>query len=165
MNVQGMGRLLAVFLAALVLGGCSGDTGTGPVEVKWDRDTCERCRMVLSDRLHSAQVRGGPAGEKARVYKFDDFGCAVLWLEQQPWKDSAATEFWVADHRTGAWIDARSAFYVTGHTTSMEYGLGAQTDPAAGALSYAQAEAHVQDVEARFNVHGGHLESAGEARR
>ena len=79
--------LCMVFLVA----SCTGDPGTGPVEVKWDRDTCERCRMVLSDRFHSAQVRGGPAGEKTKVYKFDDIGCAVIWLEDKTWKDEQRT--------------------------------------------------------------------------
>ena len=64
-------------IVLLALSACS-DNGTGPVEVKWDRDACERCRMVLSDRYHAAQIRGGPADRKARVYKFDDIGGAIV---------------------------------------------------------------------------------------
>ena len=51
--------------------------------------------MVLSDRKHSAQVRGGPEGGQSRVYKCDDFGGAVLWLADKSWKDDPETEFWV----------------------------------------------------------------------
>ncbi|MCB1726823.1 MAG: hypothetical protein KDI22_05265, partial [Gammaproteobacteria bacterium] len=81
---------------ALLLAGCSGDPGTGPVEVKWDRDVCTRCNMVLSDREHSAQVRYTPAdGKRSQVRKFDDLGCAVLWLDQQPWHDEPGVEIWV----------------------------------------------------------------------
>lgn len=149
-----------LILAVFLLAACSGDPGTGPVEVKWDRDTCERCRMVLSDRHHSAQVRGGPAGEKARVFMFDDIGCAVIWLEDKSWKDDPRTEIWVSDRRSGEWLDARKAAYVGGELTPMEYGLGAQMEPAPGALNFAQAKAHIFDVEARFNAHGGHLEQA-----
>lgn len=142
------------FFSLLLLGllvACSGDPGTGPVEIKWDRDICERCRMVLSDRLYSAQIRGGAEGQKTRVYRFDDVGCAVLWLEQQMWRDDPRTEIWVNDYRTGVWIDARSAHYVKDRITPMAYGLGAQSDPLPGALSYEQAVQHIHLVEERFN--------------
>lgn len=144
-------RLLAVLLAGFILG-CSGDPGTGPAEVKWDRDVCERCRMVLSDRLYAAQIRGGEEGKKTKVYRFDDIGCAVLWLEQQPWRDDPRTEIWVNDHRTGAWIDARTAYYVTGRITPMAYGVGAQSDMSAESMDYAHMVRHVHDVEQRFNA-------------
>ena len=43
----------------------------GMAEVKWDRDTCVRCSMVLSDRRFAAQVRGGPkdAGASKAYYE------------------------------------------------------------------------------------------------
>lgn len=145
-----------LLVLAWLLSGCLGDPGTGPVEVKWDRDACDRCRMAVSDRLHSAQVRGGPVGEKTRVYRFDDLGCAVLWLAQQPWKDNPAVEIWVTDHRDGRWIDARRAYYVTGQHTPMEYGLGAQDAPADNALGFEQAVRHIFAVEERYNLHAAH---------
>ena len=162
-----MAGRIQVLLIFLFFGlvACNGDPGTGPVEVKWDRDACERCRMVLSDRKHSAQIRGGPAEKRARVYKFDDFGGAVLWLEQQPWKDDPRTEFWVNDHRDGHWIDARSAHYVKGHITPMEYGLGAQQEATADTLSYAEAIVHVKQVEERFNAPGLELRELADERR
>lgn len=142
----------------MLAAGCSGDPGTGPVEVRWDRDICERCRMVLSARQHSAQIRVKQAEGRSRIYKFDDIGCAVLWLEQQPWRDNTPTEIWVNDHRNGEWIDARKAYYVTGQLTPMEYGLGAQADPVEGALDFEEARRHIHEVEAKYNVHGTHLE-------
>ena len=39
----------------------------------------------------------------------------------------------------------------------MEYGLGAQMEPAEGGLNFEQAKKHVEEVEQRFNVHGVHL--------
>jgi copper chaperone NosL len=150
--------LLAVVLM-LLLSACGGDPGQGPVEVKWDRDTCERCRMVLSDRLHSAQVRIPTPDGRSRIYRFDDIGCAVIWLEDQALRDDPATEIWVNDWRNGDWIDARAATYLRGQVTPMEYGLGAQPERAPDGLDFAQAKAHVFDVEARFNVHGGHLDA------
>ncbi|MES9905186.1 MAG: hypothetical protein ABW168_21240 [Sedimenticola sp.] len=153
-----MARSLLLIVAGgvlLLLTACSGDPGTGVKEVKWDRDACERCRMVLSDRFHSAQVRFSPAGGKrSKVLKFDDIGCAALWLEDKPFRDDPKTEIWVTDHRSGDWIDATKAHYVKGHLTPMEYGLGAQTEATPGSLTYAQAQADIQNSEEHYNAHG-----------
>jgi copper chaperone NosL len=139
---------------------CSGDPGTGPLDVKWDRYTCERCRMVLSDRQHAAQVRVPQAEGRSKVVFFDDIGCAVVWLEDRPFNDDPRTEIWVSDWRTGDWVDARKAVYLAGQVTPMEYGLGAQTEPNAQALDFAAARARIFEVERKYNVHGGHLDAA-----
>ena len=147
---------ISVSLAMLVA--CSGDTGTGPKEVKWDRDACERCRMVVSDRFHAAQVRYLPPDKKRpEVAMFDDIGCATLWLADKPWENDPNTEIWVTDHRTGDWIDARQATYVKGNLTPMEFGLGAQLEAAPGGLDFEQAKQHIIKVEKRFDHHGVHL--------
>ncbi|MEA3273852.1 MAG: hypothetical protein U9Q81_00825 [Pseudomonadota bacterium] len=161
-----MHRSLAIVALFLSWGltGCEWDPGTGPVDVKWDRKTCERCRMVLSDRKHSAEVRVKPTDGKSKVLFFDDIGCAVIWLEDKPFREDASTEIWVTDWRNGEWIDARAATYLPGQVTPMEYGLGAQPEPAQGGLDYAQAKAHIFDVERRFNVHGAHLEQTAAER-
>ena len=152
-----MRSLSVVFgLWGLILLGCSEPT-SGPVEVKWDRDSCERCRMVLSDRNHSAQVRGGPENGKSRVYKFDDFGGAVLWLADKPWKDDAKTEIWVNDHRDGRWIDARKAWYVSGQVTPMEFGLGAQDSEVENGMNYADAVDYIHARQRKFNQPGANL--------
>ena len=146
-------------LALLMIAGCSGEPDTGPIEVKWDRDICERCRMVLSDPHYAAQIRYYPEGKKRpKDEKFDDVGCAALWLEDKPWEDDGRTEFWVADYRSKEWIDAKTATYVYRKTTPMEYGLGAQSEPAPGGLSFEQAKVHIADIEERFNVHGLQLQ-------
>lgn len=151
-------------LIVLILSACSGEPGTGAVDPKWDRDICERCRMVLSDRFHSAQVRQSTPGERSRVHLFDDIGCALIWLRDKSWGDDPSTEIWVNDHRTGNWIDARTATYVKGQLTPMEYGLGALESPAPDGLSFAQAKAHVFAVEKRFNLHGVHLRESRDIR-
>lgn len=144
-----LGMLAAVFLLAA----CS-EQSTGPVEVKWDRDVCDRCRMMLSDRKHAAQVRGGA---KHMVYKFDDVGGAILWLQDKEWKDDPATEVWVTDHRNEMWIDAKKAWYLTGQITPMEFGLGAQADEAEGAMSFEQAVNYIIEREKKYNQSGADL--------
>jgi nitrous oxide reductase accessory protein NosL len=152
----GRALLLLTTLLLASLTGCDSDPGSGPVSVKWDRDVCERCRMVLSDRHFAAQIRVPPdvLGKRGKVLRFDDIGCAVLWLDQQPWKDRPGIEIWVNDHRDGAWIDARTAHYVAVKNTPMEYGLGAQKEPSPGALGFSDAVAHIYDVEKRFAADG-----------
>ncbi|MCB1858019.1 MAG: hypothetical protein KDI63_07095 [Gammaproteobacteria bacterium] len=153
-------RLATVGWICLVLGGCSGAGEQGPVEVRWDRDTCERCRMVLSDRLFAAQIRVFPEGRRSKVFKFDDIGCAVLWLDKEAWKNDPKTEIWVRDHRTGDWIDARTAFYLGGMMSPMQYALGAQVDPAPQAMDFARATQQIHVVERRFGSHGVQLMDA-----
>jgi nitrous oxide reductase accessory protein NosL len=140
----------------LALSGCGGeDKTTGAGKIRWDREICARCAMAVSDRNFSAQIRGGKPEKKTKLYKFDDVGCAVIWLDEQKWKDDPRTEIWVNDHRTGGWIDAKTAWYVKMNNTPMDYGLGAQTDPAEGALNFEQAKKHIYEVEKRFSIHTG----------
>lgn len=132
-----MTRLLArIFLLvamALFLAACARAPETGPVEVKWDRDTCKRCSMAISDRHYAVEVRGGP---KNQVFKFDDIGCAVHWLKDQPWGNDKAAEIWVTDFRSGKWLDARIAHYVAGKTTPMAYGYGASGEALPGSIGF-----------------------------
>ncbi len=148
-------RLFLPGLLILLLSACGGDPDSGPGDVRWDRDTCERCRMVVSDRHHAAQIRYFPADKKrSRLFKFDDIGCAVIWLEDKPWKNDPRTEIWVTDRNSGGWIDARRATYIKGDVTPMEYGLGAQEAISEEGFDFAQARKHIFEVEARFNIHG-----------
>lgn len=150
-------RTLFILSLVVVLSAC-GEDQTGAANVKWDRDVCERCQMMLSDRDFSAQVRIFPEGKRSRVYKFDDLGCAVLWLDTKEFKNDPKTQIWVNDYKTKNWIDAQKAWYIKDLTTPMNYGLGAQVDKVDGALDYKQAVKHIYVVEEKFNIHGGNLE-------
>jgi len=139
----------------LLLSACEEEKTTGAVDIRWDREICARCAMAVSDRNYSAQVRGGRKDKKAKVYKFDDLGCAVIWLDKQNWKDDARTEVWVNNYKDGKWINAKTAWYVEMKNTPMDYGLGAQTEKVKGAINYEQAIVHIYKVEKRFNAHTG----------
>ncbi len=149
--------LLSLLPFTAELGGCSGEPETGPVEVKWDRDACERCRMVLSDRKHAAEVRHFTDGKRSKLYRFDDIGCAVIWLEDKPWRDDPKTEIWVAERNGAGWLNARKAFYVTGDSTPMEYGVGAQSVNSGGAMDFTALRGYILEREQRFNQHGDDL--------
>ena len=126
--------LLAVLLA---ISSCQDADTDGPEPVKFDRDTCQRCGMIISDRLFAAEVRGGP---RQKVSKFDDVGCAVAWLAAQPFAADPATRLWVSRASNGTWVNARAAHYVGGRTSPMGYGFGAvdPTEPGVGFESMRQ---------------------------
>ncbi len=142
---------LSALLVVMLLAACSSEPKTGPGEVRWDKDACARCIMAVSDPHYSAQVRGGEAGRKTKLHFFDDIGCAVLWLEEQPWREDSRTEMWVTDYKSGAWLNAFTASYVTGNITPMDYGLGAQPAAATGTLNYDQAVQEIHDRENRLH--------------
>lgn len=131
-------------LAALLSACGRASMPAGMVEVKWDRDTCVRCSMALSDRRFAAQVRGGP---KDASFKFDDIGCAAFWLKAQPWGREAATRVWVADVGSRGnevqWLDAKKAHYVGGKISPMGYNFGALVAPQAGSIDYESMREHV----------------------
>ena len=65
---------IAGALAMSVGVACGVRPETGPVDPAWDRDTCERCAMILSDRRFAAQLR---YAQDRTVRHFDDLGCAI----------------------------------------------------------------------------------------
>lgn len=149
-------NFLLCMVFGLVLSACSGEQETGPVDVRWDQDNCERCRMMLSDRNFGAQIRYYPEAKRSMVVKFDDIGCATLWLKDQPWRDDPDTQIWVADYRSGEWIDAERATYIRQKISPMGFDLGAQAEADPDGLSYAEAVQHIEQVEDKFNDHGMH---------
>ncbi|MFK5984125.1 MAG: nitrous oxide reductase accessory protein NosL [Pseudomonadota bacterium] len=155
-NYSVISSLLFIFV---LLSGC-GDKQAGPVDVKWDRDACDRCQMMLSDRKFSAQVRVFPKNKRSKVFRFDDVGCASLWLaakQQQTWQADEKTEIWVTDVNSGKWINAKTAWYIKEQITPMNYGLGAVATEQKGAINFIQARQHIDEVEKKLNIHGGNF--------
>jgi len=151
--------VFSIFFIAVILTGC-GDKQTGPADIKWDRDACDRCQMMLSDRNFSAQIRVFPKDKRSKVFRFDDVGCASLWLDspkQQQWQTDNKTEFWVTDMSTGKWINAKTAWYIKDQLTPMNYGLGAISSKQEAALDFKQAKKHIIEVEKKLNIHGGNF--------
>ncbi len=135
-------------LPAALLAACGEDEGfaEGMLPIKWDRDTCARCGMAISDRRFAVQVRGGA---KKQAFKFDDIGCATTWCSekvgQHSWINDPATRFWVAEFvSAGAggagkglrWLPARDAHYLSGPRSPMGYNLAAYAQAQAGSLSF-----------------------------
>jgi len=116
-------KLLLLSLLLLSFNGCEKKKITTELhEVHWDRDMCERCKMVTSDRHHAVQVINPQDG---KAYMFDDIGCTLLWFEDEKiaWKEKA--KIWITDVDTKKWIDARRAYYDSDNITPMAYGFAA----------------------------------------
>lgn len=122
------------------LAGCQGEPASGPVSVNWDRETDPRCGMVISDRRFAAEIRD-PEG---KVWKFDDIGCAMFWLSQRAFNEATPrTEYWVADYRSGDWLDARQAYYLQGRKSPMGYHFAALAEPEAETLTYQEMKRRI----------------------
>ncbi len=125
---------LSLWLAVLGLFLAACDTqDTGPVKINYDRDICDYCKMIISDRFHAAQIRQPVTKE---VYKFDDIGGAITWLKDQPYKDNPQLEVWVTDYKTSKWLDATKAWYVVGRITPMAFGFSAQENQTPDTIDY-----------------------------
>ena len=143
------GFVLTPLAALLAACGSKGDWPEGMVEIKWDRDPCVRCNMVISDRRFAAQMLGG---EKNTVFKFDDVGCLVFWLRDKaanyPWIAEPATRMWVADSagkpgENARWLDPRKAQFAGGRSSPMGYNYAAIAYPQPGSIDFATLREHV----------------------
>lgn len=115
--------MLKLFLLSFLLFlGCEQKPTSGPAKIHWDRDMCDRCVMVLSDRKNTVQLQN-PTTKK--VHKFDDIGCMVLWFEEEKIDFKDSVKIWITDAATGEWIDARSAIYTADNVTPMAFGFSA----------------------------------------
>lgn len=115
--------------AALVMSACAGGP-PGPFAVGLGEDACAGCRMTVVSRATAAQIVR--AGDEPIF--FDDLGCLRDYLRQQPLFGDAVV--YVADHRTGEWVNARAALF-TGTTAS--------TPMASGLLAHADATSRDAD--------------------
>lgn len=142
-DISRTAALAGLALLGLLLAGCWGEPATGPVEIRYGRDTCDVCRMIISDPRFAAQVRGGP---KHKPFKFDDLGELVLWLDEQKWKDEPKTEIWVMESKRGKeWLNAKTAYYVRERHTPMDYGFGAVKNAEKDAITYEEMAAKVRE--------------------
>jgi copper chaperone NosL len=94
-------------LSVLALLGCGGTPG--PRALRVGEDSCDFCRMAISDVRFGAQVRT----TTGKVVTFDAVECLAGYLGAAG--DSARVAgVWVADYLGGGMVRADSAHYVSG---------------------------------------------------
>ena len=111
-------RAMWLVVAACALVACT--AGDGAIEPVWGKQACAHCAMILSDRRFGAELVT-EAGD--RLF-FDDVGCMVLAIDE---RHLGAPRAWVRDAQSGRWLDARSARYVGGAASPMDFGFEART--------------------------------------
>ncbi len=128
-------RDVLVLMAAAPLAMACTPQNEGPEDIRYGRETCTMCGMIISDPAYASEIRGG---DDRKLYKFDDIGDAVNWLAEQAWKDDPSIEFWVKNvENTDQWLDARKSWYRTGVVSPMDYGYAAIPAPEPAAISFA----------------------------
>lgn len=99
---------LACLLAAVLLAtGCGSSDATAPPDIKYGRDLCTQCGMIIMEARFATAYRSDDGTEK----KFDDLGGMVLHLRATGY-DPDPSNVWVHDYETEEWITAAAAHFV-----------------------------------------------------
>lgn len=107
-----------------VMAACAA-TALLPAEVRLGEDACAHCHMTLISTSTAAQIIA-PGEEPVMV---DDLECLHNYLAGHALANG--TRVFVADHRTGEWLDASGAVFTrTAVSTPMSSGLIAHRDDA-----------------------------------
>ena len=116
---------LGVMASLPLIAGCAGGSMAAPVAIDLGRDACSHCRMAIVSTATAAEIIA--PGEEPRL--FDDLGCLRDFIAATPLEPDAVA--FVADHRTGDWIEADKAVVTrTSLQTPMGSGLVAHADSA-----------------------------------
>lgn len=114
----------AILLATLVVSACASGPAP-PAQVALGEDACAHCRMTLVSQSTAAQI----ARRGDEPVFFDEAGCLRDYLGSHATPADAVV--YVADHRTGEWLNARTAVFTqTSASTPMGSGLLAHADAA-----------------------------------
>lgn len=110
-----------MFVIGLFIVGC-GSQDQGSPRIRYGEETCDRCRMIISEKRFAAAYRT----ESGALRKFDDLGCGVLHQKEQ---GETITQFWGYDYEETDWLDVRQAFLVHSSEllTPMGYGIAMVT--------------------------------------
>ncbi len=117
---------LAILFFLLLNLSCKNDYEVKPTEIFYGQEICERCKMIISEEVFSAQYI--LQGEK--VKKFDDIGCMIHYLFKEETHRDKVLALFVKDGNSKEWIDGEKAYYVRSKNikTPMGYGLVAFRD-------------------------------------
>ena len=113
---------------ALALATACARAADRPAEIAYGEVNCDFCHMTLERERHAAQI--APAAGTPKV--FDEAGCLMRYLAMAGGRVGPDDRLWVHDESSGAWTDARSAYFVVppGPVPGMMYGVLAYRDRA-----------------------------------
>lgn len=118
----------------VLLTSCLQEGSITAVDPIWEKESCSRCRMVLSEKRYAVQ-RIFPSGE---VHFYDDIVCAMKHGHAH--NDG---KLYVRPYGGQEWIPAQDAKYLSGLMTPMHSGIGAVKED--GKMSYTDVIEHFKD--------------------
>ena len=117
-------RQMALALPLFSVIACA-SSALAPAELRLGEDACAHCRMTVVSLTTAAQI----VAPSEEPIVFDEIGCLRDYLASHDVAPGALVV--VADHRTGRWVDARTAVFTqTTLQTPMASGLIAHADRA-----------------------------------
>jgi copper chaperone NosL len=84
-------QLTLLVLAAIATVRCS---APGPGVIHYDTDSCDHCRMTISDPRFAAQL----VTRTGKVYRFDDPGCLAAFLASRQVTPETVHSIWTNDY-------------------------------------------------------------------
>lgn len=158
-NISFKTAIFSIFFLFLFIGCQEDSLPNGMKKVHWDRDICQRCKMIISERKFTVQIVHPTTKE---AFMFDDLGCAVLWFieDELNWFDKA--NVYITDAVSGQWLNAKEAIYIADTLTPMGYGLSAYSKQTilknSTHLSYEEAVEKIKQIDhaQKSRRKGGH---------
>jgi copper chaperone NosL len=120
----------------------------GPPILRYGRDRCDFCGMIISDPRYAAAARQGP-----EVWRYDDIGCMLAHAGPAIAEGKAAG--FARDAGTEQWLGARVAVYVRSASVQTPMGSGIVAFADAGAARTAHPQAPVVGFDALLTGHSG----------
>ena len=125
----------AALFASLIMFACN---NTEPKPIKLNSDSCEFCKMTISNGKFGAEV----ITQKGRHYKFDDMSCMLQYVKGNP--QVKYSSFFVNDYlQDNTLIPAESSFYLKG---------GSINSPMRGNMAAFGTQAHANEHKQKLNA-------------
>ena len=113
----------AFLVVVLLFAGCSDQVTDKAPNIRYGKDPCAECRMIIGDRRFAAAF----ITTNGETIKFDDIGCLRVYERKHA---VTARQAWVHDCLSEAWIDPAKVVFVHSEdvVTPMGYGIAAFSD-------------------------------------
>jgi copper chaperone NosL len=119
-----------------------GRAATGPEPIRFGRDACHRCHMLIAAGGFAAERRGNDGA----LHKYDDVGCLLLGIQAA---HEETTQAWVEDHEGSGFVPLMEATLVQTDAvaTPMGYGIVAFREPTAASRFIAERGGRMTPLE------------------
>lgn len=101
-----MKKCLVILTGLVWLTGCQ-EENYEPVQIEPEIDVCEICNMSIAHENFATEV----ISKENDVYKFDDLGCMMEFLEEDYILEEEIAKKYVRDVSSGEWTELENAYY------------------------------------------------------